>query len=118
MQEEIFGPLLPIIAYTQIDDVIDRINEGSKPLALYIWSADRRRTERIIADTSAGGTCINHQSIQFLHHNLPFGGVNNSGIGSYHGEWGVRMNFMLARVFFPPYTDFTRRMVGWILRFL
>jgi aldehyde dehydrogenase (NAD+) len=128
MQEEIFGPLLPIILYSQIDEVIDRINAAPKPLALYIWSNDRARAERIIADTSAGGSCINHQSIQFLHHNLPFGGVNNSGIGSYHGEWGikafsheraiVKMNFMLARVFFPPYTDFTRRLVGWILRFL
>jgi aldehyde dehydrogenase (NAD+) len=128
MQEEIFGPLLPIITYSQIDEVIDRINAAPKPLALYIWSNDRARCEHIIADTSAGGSCINHQSIQFLHHNLPFGGVNNSGIGSYHGEWGikafsheraiVKMNFMLARVFFPPYTDFTRRLVGWILRFL
>ena len=128
MQEEIFGPLLPIIAYSQIEEVIDRINAAPKPLALYIWSNDRARSEHIIADTSAGGSCVNHQSIQFLHHNLPFGGVNNSGIGSYHGEWGIRafsheraivkMNFMLARVFFPPYTDFTRRLVDWILRFL
>jgi aldehyde dehydrogenase (NAD+) len=128
MQEEIFGPLLPIIVYSQIDEVMGRINTAPKPLALYIWSNDKARGEYIIANSSAGGSCINHQSIQFLHHNLPFGGVNNSGIGSYHGEWGikafsheraiVKMNFMLASVFFPPYTDFTRRLVGWILRFL
>jgi aldehyde dehydrogenase (NAD+) len=128
MHEEIFGPLLPIITYTQIDEVIDKIHDAPKPLALYIWSRNKPRIERIIADTSAGGTCINHQSVQFLHQNLPFGGVNNSGIGSYHGEWGirafsheraiVRMNFMLARVFFPPYTALTRRIVDWILKFL
>jgi aldehyde dehydrogenase (NAD+) len=126
MHEEIFGPLLPIIAFTQIAEVIDRINDAPKPLALYIWSADKARVEQIVADTSAGGTCINHQSMQFLHHNLPFGGVNNSGIGNYHGEWGIkafsherailRSHVMLARVFFPPYTAFTRRVVGWILR--
>lgn len=128
MDEEIFGPLLPIISFTRIDEVIERINDAPKPLALYIWSHDDARIEQVIANTSAGGTCINHQSVHFLHHNLPFGGVNNSGIGSYHGEWGikafsheraiVRTRFMMARVFFPPYTAFTRRMVNFILRYL
>lgn len=128
MREEIFGPLLPIIEFTNINTVIDSINAAPKPLALYIWSRDDRQIERIIADTSAGGTCINHQSIHFLHHNLPFGGVNNSGIGSYHGEWGirafsheraiVRTNFMLARVLFPPYTSVTRHIVNFILKFM
>lgn len=128
MDEEIFGPLLPIIEYTQIEAVVDAINAAPKPLALYIWSRDNARSEYIIANTSAGGTCINHQSIQFLHHNLPFGGVNNSGIGSYHGEWGirafsheravVRTNVMLAGIFFPPYTELTRRIVNFILKYL
>jgi aldehyde dehydrogenase (NAD+) len=128
MQEEIFGPLLPIIPYTQIDEVIGKINAAPKPLALYIWSRNNSRIERIVANTSAGGTCINHQSVQYLHHNLPFGGVNNSGIGSYHGEWGIRTfsheraivktHFMTARLFFPPYTAFTRKLVDWILRYI
>jgi len=126
MAEEIFGPLLPIIEYEHIDAVIAHINAAPKPLALYIWSHNKQRVELIIASTTAGGTCINHQSIHFLHHNLPFGGVNNSGIGSYHGEWGirtfsheraiVRTNVMLARMLFPPYTAFTRRVINWMLK--
>ncbi len=126
MSDEIFGPLLPIIEFSEADDVIAKINAQPKPLALYIWSRDRGACERWIQNTSAGGTCINHQSIQFLHHNLPFGGVNNSGIGSYHGEWGikafsheraiVRSNIMLAGIFLPPYTPWTRRVVDFILR--
>jgi aldehyde dehydrogenase (NAD+) len=126
MNDEIFGPVLPIIEFSEVDDVIAKINAQPKPLALYIWSRDLGACERVIQNTSAGGTCINHQSIQFLHHNLPFCGVNNSGIGSYHGEWGikafsheraiVRSNIMLAGIFLPPYTPWTRRVVDFILR--
>jgi aldehyde dehydrogenase (NAD+) len=65
MQEEIFGPLLPIIEYSRIDEVMGRINAAPKPLALYIWSNDKARGEYIVAHSSAGSTCINHQSIQF-----------------------------------------------------
>jgi aldehyde dehydrogenase (NAD+) len=128
MDEEIFGPLLPIIPFTQIDQVIAAINDSPKPLALYIWSRRSAAAERIIENTSAGGTCINHQSMQFLHHNLPFGGVNNSGIGSYHGEWGIRAfsherailktRVFLAKVFFPPYTEFTRKLVNFLLKYI
>lgn len=128
MQEEIFGPLLPIIAYNNIDEVISAINEAPKPLALYIWSKDSETIDRIIDHTSAGGTCINHIAMHFMHHNLPFGGVNNSGIGSYHGEWGIRAfsherailktQIMLAKLFFPPHTNLTRKIVGWILKYL
>jgi aldehyde dehydrogenase (NAD+) len=128
MTDEIFGPVLPLVVFSTIDEVIEQINEMPKPLAIYIWSRNRTQCDRIIENTSAGGTCINHQSIQFLHHNLPFGGVNNSGIGSYHGEWGikafsheraiVRTNMMLAGIFFPPYTPWTQRIVNFVLRFL
>ena len=124
MHEEIFGPVLPIIKFREIDDVVDRINAAPKPLALYIWSQTERNIERICQQTSAGATCINHVGVHFLHHNLPFGGVNNSGIGSYHGEWGIRAfsheraflrtRVMLAKLFFPPYTPRIRRIVRWI----
>ena len=128
MQEEIFGPLLPIIPYDDIDEVIARINDAPKPLALYIWARDAGLSDRIIERTSAGGTCINHVAAQFLHHNLPFGGVNNSGIGSYHGEWGIRAfsheravlktRVMLVRMFFPPYTPRVRKVLDLILKYL
>jgi NAD-dependent aldehyde dehydrogenases len=124
MEEEIFGPLLPILAFDDLDEVIARINAAPKPLALYVWGRDRRRIERVLTQTSSGGACINHSVVQFLHGGLPFGGVNNSGIGSAHGHWGfkafsheravVRSQIMLARMFYPPYTPRLR----WIVRLL
>ena len=126
MQEEIFGPLLPLIVYQSEQDVIERINAAPKPLALYIWSRERQVARRIIQHTSAGGTCINQVALQFLHHNLPFGGVNHSGIGSYHGEWGIRAfsheravleaKVQLAGAFFPPYGARVRRMLALLMK--
>lgn len=128
MHEEIFGPVLPIIAFDHLDEVVERINAAPKPLALYIWSRDAASADSLIARTSAGGTCVNHIAAHFLHHNLPFGGVNNSGIGSYHGEWGIRAfsheraivktQVLLARMFFPPYTPRIRQLLGWMLKHL
>jgi len=122
MSEEIFGPLLPIISYEQLDTVIARINADPKPLALYIWSRKQSNISKVMQQTTSGGACINHCVVQFLHGNLPFGGVNNSGIGSGHGHHGflafsheravVRTQIMLAKMFFPPYTDFTRKLIA------
>ncbi len=126
MHEEIFGPLLPIISFEHVDEVIEQINAQPKPLAVYIWSEDEERTQRILNRTSSGGACINHCVVQFLHGNLPFGGVNNSGIGQAHGEYGflafsheravVRNRVRLARMFFPPYTDKTRKLINLFLK--
>ena len=90
MQEEIFGPLLPIITYSDINEVISYINAKPKPLALYIYSKDNKLTDKVIRETSAGDTCVNQTVMHFLHPNLPFGGVNNSGIGKSGGVWGFR----------------------------
>lgn len=119
--EEIFGPLLPIIGYTDIDRVIAEINAMPKPLALYIWSKDSTTVDKVLTQTSSGGACVNHTVVHFLHMNLPFGGVNNSGIGSGHGEYGfkafshdravVKTRIAFARMLFPPYTDGVRRMI-------
>jgi len=126
MSEEIFGPLLPIISFNDIDEVIARINADQKPLALYIWSRNEPTIQKLLKQTSAGGTCINHTVVHFLHGNLPFGGVNNSGIGRAHGHYGfrdfsheravVRTRFMLARMFFPPYTDRMRKIINVLLK--
>ncbi|PMX27473.1 MULTISPECIES: aldehyde dehydrogenase family protein [unclassified Pseudomonas] len=126
MHEEIFGPLLPIISFDGLDEVVERINAAPKPLALYIWTRDQAAADSLIARTSSGGTCVNHIAAHFLHHNLPFGGVNNSGIGSYHGEWGIRAfsheraivktQILLARMFFPPYKPRVRKILGWMLK--
>ncbi|SFI00355.1 aldehyde dehydrogenase (NAD+) [Collimonas sp. OK307] len=122
MHEEIFGPLLPIISYEQLDTVIARINTEHKPLALYVWSRKQANINKVMQQTTSGGACINHCLVQALHGNLPFGGVNNSGIGSSHGHYGflafsheravVRTRFMLAKIFFPPYTKLTRRLIA------
>lgn len=88
MEEEIFGPILPIIAYTEIEEAITLINSKPKPLALYLFSENKNLQQRILNSTSSGGVCINDTVMQFAVSSLPFGGVGNSGIGSYHGKAG------------------------------
>ena len=90
MQEEIFGPLLPLFEFDSLDEVITKINAEPKPLALYIYSSDDAAVEKVLGETSSGGACVNHAVMQFAHGNLPFGGVNNSGIGNAHGLYGFR----------------------------
>ncbi len=115
MQEEIFGPLLPILEYTDLQAVVAQINAQPKPLALYIYSRDEERIERLMQQTSSGGVCINQCMMHFAHGNLPFGGVNNSGIGSAHGHHGFKAfsheravltagRLRLEKFFAPPYT--------------
>ncbi len=86
MQEEIFGPILPIIEYEQIAEAIALIKSKSKPLALYIFSRDPQFQDRILQQTSSGGVCINDTIMHIATSSLPFGGVGESGIGSYHGK--------------------------------
>ncbi len=90
MQEEIFGPILPIMTYKNIDDVIDYINDHEKPLACYIFSSDKIVQDKIIQKCSFGGGCINDTIMHVIPQNLPFGGVGNSGIGSYHGKYNFK----------------------------
>jgi len=86
MQEEIFGPILPIIEYTDINEAITLINSRPKPLALYLFSQNKNLQKRILQETSSGGICINDTVMQVGVSSLPFGGVGDSGIGSYHGQ--------------------------------
>ncbi|WP_420467283.1 aldehyde dehydrogenase family protein [Panacagrimonas sp.] len=126
MQEEIFGPLLPIISFSNLDQVIGEINAMEKPLALYVWSRNQRNIEAVMQRTSSGGACINHAVVHFLHGNLPFGGVNNSGIGSAHGEYGfkafsheravVRTRVLLARMFFLPHKSWTQKIIDLMMK--
>ncbi|MEO8760043.1 MAG: aldehyde dehydrogenase family protein [Bacteroidia bacterium] len=114
MQQEIFGPILPIITFKKLDDAIDFINAKDKPLALYIFSDDNKNKEHIIKTTSAGGTCVNDVLIHISNPNMPFGGVNSSGMGSCHGIFGFK-NFShertvvfqsklgLTKMVYPPY---------------
>ncbi len=115
MQEEIFGPLLPIVEYSDIGSVIAQINANPKPLALYVYSSNSKRVQQILAQTSSGGACVNQCLMHNVQGNLPFGGVNNSGIGSTHGYHGFKAfshersvltagRLRLEKLFAAPYT--------------
>ncbi|MDF0554630.1 aldehyde dehydrogenase [Kamptonema sp. UHCC 0994] len=86
MKEEIFGPILPVLEYDDLGDAIAKINARPKPLALYFFSKNKEKQERVLRETSSGGVCINDTVMQFGVTFLPFGGVGDSGIGSYHGK--------------------------------
>jgi aldehyde dehydrogenase (NAD+) len=125
MQEEIFGPVLPVITYTDLNQVIEQINRQPKPLALYVWSQNQARVQEVLKNTSSGGACVNHCIAHAVHSGLPFGGVNNSGIGSSHGHHGFKAfsherSVLKAgwlnsiRLFFPPYTEQRHRLIRFV----
>ena len=129
MKEEIFGPLLPILGFERIDDCIKIINKGNKPLALYMFSGSKRNIKTIINNTSSGGMVINEVKTHFLNLNLPFGGVNTSGMGRCHGHEGflafsneraMQENGKLSLVglTFPPYNEWTKKVIKIIARYL
>lgn len=122
LQEEIFGPILPIVTYKTVEEAVDYINTKEKPLALYIFSKNRKATEFILNNTRAGSTAINHNQLQFLNTNLPFGGSNNSGIGKSHGFFGFQEfsnqrsvlkqhTFGAVDLLYPPYNNFKQKIV-------
>ena len=125
-QEEIFGPILPILTYSNLEEVIETINETEKPLALYLFSNSRKNKKYILGNTSSGTTAINETTIQFAQPNLPFGGVNHSGIGKAHGEYGFlefsnqrsvlkqRVGFTNLKLVIPPYTNFKKKLIRFI----
>jgi aldehyde dehydrogenase (NAD+) len=90
MQEEIFGPIVPVMTYKTIDDVIEYISGRGKPLALYMFSNNQNNIEKVLSRTSSGGVTINGFFSHYLENRLPFGGVNQSGTGSYHGVFGFK----------------------------
>ena len=128
MSEEIFGPLLPIITFTDLDEVISYVNSKPKPLALYIFSKDSRNIEKILTETSAGDSCINQTMMHVAHQNLPFGGVNNSGIGKSGGLWGfdafshgrsvLTDKFSSASMLHPPYTPKVRKLIKMAIKMM
>lgn len=120
MQEEIFGPIFPVCYYSQIDEVLASIRKKEKPLALYVFSKDNLFNKHVIRYSSAGSTCVNDALIQIMHPNLPFGGVNNSGIGQSTGKYGFKafsheravaksIGYPLSAMFWYPYTEKTQR---------
>ncbi|WP_374073456.1 aldehyde dehydrogenase family protein [Bdellovibrio bacteriovorus] len=128
MKEEIFGPILPIMTYKEISEAIHFINERPKPLALYMYSHSEMNIQDVLKQTTAGGVCINDSVIHFGNPDLPFGGVGESGLGSYHGFYGfktfshekavLRQSWLgkLMRLIYPPYTPTKTNLFKKILR--
>ncbi|MDX1629345.1 MAG: aldehyde dehydrogenase family protein [Fulvivirga sp.] len=129
LEEEIFGPVLPVITYESLDGAIDLVNEKPKPLSLYYFGRSRKNREKVLKTTSAGGVCINDCVIQFGHNNLPFGGVNHSGIGKSHGYYGFltfsnqkpvlkqRVGLTTSKSIYPPYTKTVRKMIDAMIKY-
>ena len=128
MQEEIFGPVLPILAYRDLGEAVTYINKLPKPLALYLYSDDRATVDSVIEKTSAGGTCINTNLVHFIHSHLPFGGINNSGIGHAHGEYGFKAfsheravledKFSFNHLLYPPYTSKVKLLLKFLIKYV
>ena len=99
MQEEIFGPLLPVVGYREIGDAIAYVNARPRPLALYVFDDDTARVDRVLAQTTAGGVTVNDTLLHIAQESLPFGGVGPSGMGQYHGYEGFLTFSKLKPVF-------------------
>jgi len=128
MQDEIFGPLLPILEYKTLDEALDFINQRPAPLAVYFFSQNRHKQKMVIDNTSSGGGCINDTLIQNDNKYLPFGGKGESGIGYYHGKasfdtFSHKKSFMVRRgkkefkLRYPPYRN-RLKLLKFIMKFL
>ena len=129
MKEEIFGPILPVLGYTSLEESIQSISQQEKPLALYVFSKNKSNINKIIANTRAGGGCINDCSTHYLHSGLPFGGSNNSGIGKSHGWFGFesfshargivrqKTSFSMTQLLLPPFNKLKHQLTAITLRY-
>ncbi|MFC3157799.1 aldehyde dehydrogenase [Chryseobacterium arachidis] len=126
MQEEIFGPILPVISFTNLNVILNEILELEKPLAAYLFTDNSEEKENFLQKLSFGGGCINDVMMHLGNENLPFGGVGNSGIGNYHGKFGFetfsnqkaileRATWGEPNIKYPPYSE---KKLSWIKRFL
>jgi len=126
MQDEIFGPILPVIAVKDLDDALEFVGERDKPLALYLFSSDKGAEQRVVEDTSSGGVCVNGTIWHIANPNLPFGGVGPSGQGAYHGRhtfetFSHRKSVVTKttkidpKVVYPPYGRFKTNLVKKLL---
>lgn len=126
MKEEIFGPILPVLTYTNLSEAIEYVNNHERPLALYYFDTNRKRINELMHKTWAGGVTINDCILHIAQHHLPFGGVGQSGIGHYHGFDGfvtfskkkpvmVQHPLSATSILSPPFTDLKRRLVDTLL---
>jgi coniferyl-aldehyde dehydrogenase len=122
MKEEIFGPILAVVPYDTLDEVVAQVQSRPRPLAMYCFSHDAAEREDLLRRTHAGGVTINDWGWHLINHDAPFGGVGNSGMGNYHGEEGFRKlshaktvfkrhRFFPIGLFYPPYGNAVQRLV-------
>ena len=127
MQDEIFGPILPVLSVRDVDSAISFVNRRPKPLALYVLSDDKATQERVLQRTSSGGTTVNHVWMHLGVPELPFGGVGESGMGAYHGKYSFdvfshRRSVLKKKlgkeppIMYPPYTKLKYRLVKLLSR--
>ena len=127
MQEEIFGPILPVLAYGSLSEAISYINARARPLALYWFGTDTAARDTVLASTVSGGVTVNDTLMHIAHENLPFGGIGESGWGSYHGEAGflrltmqkpvlVQSRWARGDLFYPPYGKRFDQVMGLLKR--
>ncbi|MEK4047054.1 aldehyde dehydrogenase [Paenibacillus sp. FSL H8-0048] len=125
MQDELFGPILPVIGYTQLDEAIKQVNDRAKPLALYLFTEDSHVRQEVLSRVSFGGGCVNDTISHVANPHLPFGGVGHAGIGAYHGKYSFDLFSHTKSVLskstkidisflFPPYGD----RVKWVRKIL
>jgi aldehyde dehydrogenase (NAD+) len=127
MQDEIFGPILPVIEFEHFEEVFDIIGRYSKPLAAYIFTRSKKRIKQFLSRTESGSVAINETVMQIASPWLPYGGVDSSGMGRYHGKKSfetfsnmrsvlVKSNLLDIPLRYPPYTPFKEKIVGWLLK--
>ena len=127
MQEEIFGPILPILTFRTNEDIYEVISRHPTPLALYLFSTDKHMQEAITSRVSFGGGCINDTIIHLATSEMGFGGVGQSGMGSYHGKAGFdtfthyksivnKANWIDLPMRYQPYTDFKMKLIKMFLK--
>jgi acyl-CoA reductase-like NAD-dependent aldehyde dehydrogenase len=123
MQEEIFGPILPVISVNSIEEATDFVSKRPKPLALYVFTENKKNSDEVLLKTSSGGACVNDALIHLSSHHLPFGGVGTSGMGAYHGKWGFETFSHYKSVVksttkfdiplrYPPYPDWFKKLMN------
>lgn len=129
LEDEIFGPILPLVEYENTTELLELINQKYPPLAIYIFSKDRNFIKLIVENTKSGSVGINDVVIQFSHNHLPFGGVKQSGLGRAHGYEGFKSfsiyrsyikasSFNFLKIIYPPFTDFKRSIIDFMIKYL
>ena len=127
MQEEIFGPILPVMKFNDLNQVLHFVNKGQKPLALYYFSKSRKRQKKVLHETTSGGACINEVIMHVANSNIPFGGVGNSGMGNYHGKYSFdafshqravvfKSNIYDPPVRYAPYSSWKMKLIKLIMK--